>query len=178
MTLYYEYEASGKLALPCEDLAKELIPKVLDHENCPYEVQLSLLVTTNEEIRQINREYRQIDAPTDVLSFPALQYPKPGDFTFPETCADAFDPESGELILGDIILSEDRILSQAEEFGHSVKREFAFLLVHSLLHLIGYDHMEEEERVQMEEKQDSIMEMLNIPRTAAGEPNLVKTVVE
>lgn len=112
----------------------------------------------------MNLEYRNIDRPTDVLSFPMLEYEMPGDFGGLEEQEDAFDPESGELLLGDIVISSDRVLAQAEEYGHSPLREYAFLIAHSMLHLFGYDHMEEEERLVMEQKQREIMEKINIPR--------------
>ena len=100
----------------------------------------------------------------DVLSFPMIDYPEPGTFDFLEEEEDCFDPESGELTLGDIVISKEKVLSQAEEYGHSPKREYAFLIAHSVLHLTGYDHMEEEERQVMEQKQREIMERLDILR--------------
>lgn len=112
----------------------------------------------------MNREFRQIDAPTDVLSFPMLEYQTPGDFSGFEEEEDSFDPESGELLLGDIVISKDKVLRQAEEYGHSPKREFAFLIAHSMLHLFGYDHMEEDERLVMEQKQREILERVGILR--------------
>ena len=81
-----------------------------------------------------------------------------------EDCAEAFDPESGELVLGDIVISKEKVLAQAEEYGHSPRREYAFLIAHSVLHLCGYDHMEEEERLVMEQKQREILEKLEILR--------------
>jgi len=92
------------------------------------------------------------------------EYENPGDYSDIESIPDAFDPESGELLLGDIVLSQDHILKQAEEYGHSVLREFAFLIVHSLLHLTGYDHIEEDDRIIMEERQRVIMDALSIHR--------------
>ena len=113
----------------------------------------------------MNLEFRQIDRPTDVLSFPMAEYDAPADFScIDEESDDLFDPESGELMLGDIVISKDRVLSQAEQYGHSPKREYAFLIAHSMLHLFGYDHMEEGERAVMEEKQREIMKIVNIPR--------------
>ena len=137
---------------------------VLDSQECPYEAQVDLLITDDESIRQINREQRGIDAPTDVLSFPMIQFDKPGDFSDVEDKPDSFNIETGELMLGDIVISADRIRIQASEYGHSIMREFAFLIVHSMLHLIGYDHIEENDRIVMEDKQDKIMELLGIPR--------------
>lgn len=113
----------------------------------------------------MNRNFRGIDRPTDVLSFPLLNYDTPSDFSAAEEEeADSFDPESGELMLGDIVLSGDKILEQAEAYGHSVKREFAFLVAHSMLHLCGYDHMTEEEAKEMERRQEEILQSLSITR--------------
>ena len=143
MTLYFEDEYGKEWPFSPEDVAKEVIAAALDYEDCPYEVQVNLLLTGNEEIHQMNREFRKIDRPTDVLSFPMLFFEKPSDFSAAEEEeADSFDPESGELMLGDIVVSGDKVLEQADAYGHTVKREFAFLVAHSMLHLCGYDHME------------------------------------
>ena len=164
MTLYFEEEGAIALTIECEELAEQVIETALDYIGCPYETQVNLLLTQNEQIHEMNREFREIDRPTDVLSFPMIDYPEPGTFDFLEEVDDCFDPESGELILGDIVISKEKVLEQAEEFGHSVRREYAFLIAHSVLHLTGYDHMEEEERMVMEQKQRDIMERLNILR--------------
>ena len=132
---------------------------------CPYEAQVNLLVTDSENIRQMNLEYRQIDSPTDVLSFPMFAYTVPAAFSETEAYkADAFDPESGHLLLGDIVISADRMAAQAEEYGHSLRREFAFLVAHSALHLIGYDHMTPEEEEVMMAKQEAVLTELHITR--------------
>lgn len=164
MTLYFENEGNMNLDLPLQPLAEEVIEAVLDDADCPYEVEVSLLLTTNEEIHKMNREFRQIDRPTDVLSFPMTDYPAPADFSFLEEAEDCFNPETGELMLGDIVISKEKVLLQAEEYGHSVKREYAFLIAHSVLHLIGYDHIDEEDRILMEEKQKHILTNLQIIR--------------
>lgn len=164
MTLYFEEEGDLKLPFPCEELAKEVIGACLDYEGCPYEAEVNLLLTMNEELREMNYSYRDIDRETDVLSFPAAEYDEPGDFEFLENAYECFNPETGELVLGDIMISKERVVSQAKEYGHSVKREYAFLIAHSMLHLMGYDHMEEEERRRMEEKQREILERMNILR--------------
>ncbi|MDE6976854.1 MAG: rRNA maturation RNase YbeY, partial [Lachnospiraceae bacterium] len=139
--------------------------EVLDSENCPYEAQVNLLVTDNEGIREYNRQYRNMDSSTDVLSFPMLPFELEADFGLVEGHeADYFDPETGELLLGDIIISADKVTEQAEKYGHSAKREFAFLAAHSLLHLCGYDHMETEEAKVMERKQEEVLGRLSITR--------------
>ena len=123
-------------------------------------------MSDNEEICALNSRFRGIDRPTDVLSFPNVDYESPSDFTGIEASeADYFDPESGELYLGDIVISVDKVYEQAEEYGHSVMREYAFLLAHSMLHLMGYDHMDPEEAARMERRQEEILNRLNITRT-------------
>lgn len=164
MTLYFEEEGELSLPFTCEEVARRVIEAALDSIHCPYEAEVNLLLTVDRQIRKLNFQFRGIDKPTDVLSFPMVDYPIPGEFGFLETCCDCFNPESGELTLGDIVVSKERVLCQAEEFGHSPFREYAFLIVHSVLHLTGYDHMEVKERRIMEEKQREIMERLNILR--------------
>ena len=105
-----------------------------------------------------------MDKATDVLSFPMVDYETPGEFDFLEERDDCFHPETGELLLGDIVISKEKVLSQAEEFGHSPMREYAFLIAHSMLHLSGYDHIEEEERSIMERMQRELMEEIGILR--------------
>lgn len=164
MTLYFDEEGDLTLPLECQKVAKEVIDAALDYVECPYEAEVNLLLTMDEQIREMNLEFRGIDRPTDVLSFPMVEYPKPGTFDFLEEQEECFHPESGELMLGDIVISKEKVIVQAEEYGHSILREYAFLIAHSMLHLTGYDHMEDEERRVMEAKQNEIMNRLNILR--------------
>lgn len=165
MTFYVENETGQDFAFSAEKLTEQVAEAVLQTENCPYEISLNVLLTDNEGIREFNREYRNIDAETDVLSFPNLDFEREADFVIDENReADYFDPDTGELILGDIILNADRVREQAKSYGHSEKREFAFLIAHSMLHLCGYDHMEPAEALVMEEKQEAILEGLGITR--------------
>ena len=154
MTLYFEEEGELTLPLPCREIAEEVIETALDLTGCPYEAEVSLLLTMDAQIREMNTQFRGIERATDVLSFPMVEYPMSGEFGFLEENEGYFNPESGELSLGDIVISKEKVISQAEEYGHSVLREYAFLIVHSVLHLAGYDHMEEDERREMETKQD------------------------
>ena len=147
-----------------ETVIKNVIEAVLDYEKCPYEAQVYVLLTDNEEIHQINREHRQIDRPTDVLSFPMLPFETPADYSVAEDDESCFDLDSGELLLGDIMISAERAAAQAEEYGHSVKREYAFLITHSMLHLMGYDHMVPEDAALMEAHQREILNTLQITR--------------
>lgn len=159
MTISIEYEAEKKLDLPYEKIIEDIVLASLDYEDCPYEAEVSVILTDNDAIQEINLQQRQIDAPTDVLSFPMIDYETPADFDHVEDAVeDYFNPETGELMLGDIVISVDKVEEQAEKYGHSQTRELAFLVAHSMLHLFGYDHMEEEERLVMEEKQREILD--------------------
>ena len=165
MSLFIETEGKTEFDFDIREVAELVVDAVLEHEKCLYEAEISLLLTHNDEIHEMNLEHRGIDRATDVLSFPMLDFDHPGDFSIiDEETADVFDPESGELMLGDIVISVDKVLEQAQEYGHSPKREYAFLIAHSMLHLCGYDHMDDEERKVMEEKQREIMEKINILR--------------
>lgn len=164
MTLFFEEEGELSLPLECEFLAKRVIEAALDYVNCPYETEVNLLLTMNDEIHEMNQNFREIDRATDVLSFPMVDYEEAGNFDFLEEAMEYFHPETGELVLGDIVISKEKVISQAEEYGHSIEREYAFLIAHSMLHLFGYDHMEDEERVVMEEMQKEILEQLQILR--------------
>ena len=159
MTITIEYEAEKQLDLPYEEIIRDVVNESLDYEKCPYEAEVNVILTDNQAIQEINREHRQIDAPTDVLSFPMVDYEAPSDFDHVEVAVeDYFNPETGELMLGDIVISVDKVEEQAEKYGHSQTRELAFLVAHSMLHLCGYDHMEEEERLLMEARQNEILE--------------------
>lgn len=164
MTSYVENETEEKFGFDVKEILDAVMSQVLDMEACPYEAQVNLLITDNEGIHEFNREYRQVDSPTDVLSFPMIDFEHEADFSEIGEAADYFDPESGELVLGDIIISADKVKEQAEKYGHSVKREFAFLIAHSMLHLCGYDHMEEDEAQVMEQKQEAVLLALGITR--------------
>lgn len=165
MTIHISYETDFELNLPYEDIIRSVINESLELEQCPYEVEVNVILTDNQEIYTLNKEYRNIDSPTDVLSFPMVDYENPADFDgVEEQLEDYFNPETGELLLGDIVISVEKVVWQAEEYGHSEKRELAFLTAHSMLHLFGYDHMEEGEAAVMEAKQNDILNRLNITR--------------
>ena len=157
MTIYVENETDFTFPFDTKELCSRVAEAVLDAEGCPYETEY-------------NKEYRNIDRETDVLSFPNIPFETEADFSIvEENCSDYFQPDSGELILGDIILSVDRICSQAESYGHSRKREFAFLVAHSMLHLCGYDHETPEEAAVMEQKQETILSALGLTRDCLDE---------
>lgn len=167
MTYYVENETEVMMPFNVEETVRLVADSVLDKEECPYESQVNVLLTDNKGIHEFNMQYRGIDRETDVLSFPNLDFEEEGVFKIDEEKeADYFDPDSGELILGDIIISVDKVYEQAESYGHSLRREFAFLIAHSMLHLCGYDHMEEYEAKVMEQKQEEILMALGITRDA------------
>ncbi len=115
--------------------------------------EVSVTLTNDAYIHTLNKEYRQIDRPTDVLSFALREGEEPVVAGGPDTD-----------VLGDIVLSVERARAQATEYGHSLRREIAFLTVHGMLHLLGYDHIEEADRREMEQEQKRVMEALDIPR--------------
>ena len=155
----------GPVPIPdYESLYERSVDAVLSYLECPYEANVNLLLTDDERILVINKETRNLSVATDVLSFPMSEYESPGSFEPLSNIPDAFDPDTGELLLGDIVLSIDHVVQNAREYGHSVQREYAFLIVHSMLHLTGFDHIEEHDRILMEEAQDRIMERLGIGR--------------
>lgn len=157
MTIQIENEYEGRMPEQWEGIIKEIVEEACDYVDCPYETEVDVLLTDNPSIHEINFRERKVDRPTDVLSFPMNEYPAPGDFSSIEE-EGTFHPESGELMLGDIVISMDKVFSQAADYGHGEERELAFLIAHSMLHLFGYDHMEEEERKIMEKKQEEILQ--------------------
>lgn len=164
MSLIFEELTDIDFNFDYKKIADDVVNMSLDTENFEYEAQISITICDLEEIHRLNKEFRDVDRPTDVLSFPMIEYSAPGDFSVIDEGFDCVDPESGEVILGDIVLCIDKIRSQALEYNHSVKREYAFLIAHSMLHLMGYDHMSEEEAKIMETKQENILTALDITR--------------
>lgn len=150
-----EEDTSGIEALLCQ-----VIPAALDAEGVNFPCEVDVLLTDDEGIHAINLAQRGVDSPTDVLSFPMFEL-KPGD---KPSEADA-DPGSGLVPLGDMVLNLDRIRSQGEEYGHGEKREAAYLAVHSVLHLLGYDHMDDGPmKKQMRAREEGILAQLGIGR--------------
>lgn len=133
------------------DKVERVMLAVLDYEDYDDNYEVSLSFVDNEEIRNLNRDFRNIDRVTDVLSFPMLS-------------DDEFDIEYEEESLGDIVISIQRADEQAEEFDHSLEREICFLVCHSMFHLLGYDHMEEEEAKDMHRREEEVLNCLGITR--------------
>ncbi len=152
-----------------EKLVEELtnvIEFALKEEEVNLKCEISLLFVDNDEIKEINNDTRRIDRETDVLSFPMLEYE--GKKVFKEVYKDyefsQSDFDGEELVLGDIVLSLEKALEQSREFNHSFEREASYLVVHSILHLLGYDHMEEDEKKNMRAREEEILNKLNITR--------------
>lgn len=167
MNLYYENETEYSFDFNVEDNAIKVIEEALKLHSCPYDVEVSLYIVNNKEIHAINKENRNIDRPTDVLSFPGIEFENVADFSIIENAPTKFEyinPENGLLNLGEIIISYEKVEEQAKEYGHSIYRELLFLVTHSILHLLGYDHMEENERIEMENMQNIILNNLQIYR--------------
>ena len=151
MTINIEYETDKKLDLDYEKIINEVVNEAAAYEKCPYEIEVNVTLTDNEAIHQINKEFREVDAPTD-------------EDEFENNTEDYFNPDTGELMLGDIVVSVEKVAEQAEKYGHSEVRELAFLVAHSMMHLFGYDHMTEEESKVMEAKQREVLDNIGITR--------------
>ena len=166
MSINIENETNYIFEFDYEKIIKEVIEGAVEYVDCPYYSIVDVTLVDDESIREINNEHRNIDKATDVLSFPMIEYNAAGDFSHLEDdeYMDCFEPDSGELLLGDIIISIERMIAQAENYGHSVERELAFLVAHSMFHLFGYDHMEDDERIQMERMQEELLNNLGITR--------------
>lgn len=143
-----------------------VIEFVLKEEEVNIKCEVSLLFVDNEEIRKINKDTRGIDIETDVLSFPMLEYEDKKVFKeiYKDLKFSPADFDGEELVLGDIVLSLEKALEQSQEFNHSYEREASYLVVHSVLHLLGYDHMEEDEKSVMRSREEEILNKLNITR--------------
>ncbi len=165
MTILLENECDIDLGIDYEEIADRVVEAALDYVKCPYECEVNILLTDNEGIQSVNKQMRQIDAPTDVLSFPMIDYETEADFSIVERDeASYFDAATGELLLGDIMISLEKVVEQSQQYNLSIVREYAFLIAHSMLHLSGYDHMVEEERIRMEQMQEAILQSIGYTR--------------
>ena len=165
MTLNLITDEAPGFSFHYRELAGKIIESALQHEHFPYPAEVNLSLVNSEQMYELNLQERGIDRPTDVLSFPLVDYEAPADYSLLEENKIFYlNPDTCEVPLGDIVLSIDHVRSQAAEYGHSEKREYAFLIVHSMLHLLGYDHMEEEERALMQAREKEILKELRIGR--------------
>ena len=143
-----------------EELIRVVVDTVLREESVVKKIDVYITLTNNDNIQKINAEHRNIDRPTDVLSFPMFEREEITNLKI----EDEDNEEHEEMMLGDIIVSVEKVREQAEEYGHSFKRELAYLITHGMLHLLGYDHMIDEEKVIMREHEEKVLEKLNILR--------------
>lgn len=141
-----------------EGWLERIVGQCLSYENIDYGCEVGVTFVDDEAIRTLNREHRNIDRKTDVLSFPMLSDVRSVEKT-------DIDPETGLVYLGDVVISVETAMRQAEEFGHSLEREIAFLTVHSMMHLMGYDHICESDRRIMRTHEEAVLDELNIKRT-------------
>lgn len=154
-----EYDANPIEEINLEEIVKKCAEKAFELENVGFDTEISVTLTDNEGIRRINAEYRNIDSETDVLSFPQFDFETPSQFDEDELFLD-----ESAVMLGDIVLSKDKIFEQAEEYGHGVLRETAYLTVHSLMHLLGYDHMTDDEKSVMRSHEEAVLSALGYTR--------------
>ena len=164
------------LDIEAKDIYEEIIAKVIEEcfrvENLlESNLYVSITLTTPEHIKEYNKQYRNIDKETDVLSFPMIEYDDTDSIA--DTCSrydfvgekvGLINPDNNEVELGDIVLCVPKLYEQAQAYNHSVVREYAFLIAHSMLHLLGYDHIDDNERSVMEDKQNAILDDLGITR--------------
>lgn len=139
-----------------EKIVEKAIKSTLKYQNYKKRCEVSVSFVDDKQIQEINNQYRNMDKPTDVLSFPIIDFNEEQD--------DKFGYDCGFLMLGDIIISMEKAVSQAEEYGHSVEREIGFLCVHSTLHLLGFDHDNEENTKIMREKEEAILGEMGLVR--------------
>ena len=150
--IYFNNSQEGAISYALKMLIRRSVIAALEYEGYENDCEISITLTDNKGIHAINKQFRNIDAPTDVLSFPLVEYEETEE-----------PPVDEENMLGDIIISLERAEEQANEFGHSFEREVSFLTVHSMLHLLGYDHVNsEEEDMEMRRRQSEIMKNLGL----------------
>ena len=157
MTINIICETAPGFSFHYKKLAQTVIEQSLDSEGFPYEAEVNLTLVDEKRIHEINLETRQIDAPTDVLSFPMFEKNEIDELIENQN-------NVVEDVLGDIIISVDRVKEQAVEYGHSFERELAYMVVHGFYHLMGYDHMNDDEKSVMRAKEENILSKLKITR--------------
>ena len=152
-------ECDNEEDIKYEDMIAKAAEAVLKCENHDFDAEISVTLTDNEKIREINSEHRGIDKETDVLSFPLYDFDTPSVFSEDQVLID------GDVrVLGDIVISVEKIIEQAGEYGHSTERVMSYMAVHSMLHLLGYDHMTDEDKTLMRSREDAVMQYLGITR--------------
>ncbi|MDF2883498.1 MAG: hypothetical protein K0R54_4055 [Clostridiaceae bacterium] len=145
---------------------KEMIDFTLNEEELKIDYEISVIFVDNNQIKKLNKQFRSIDRVTDVLSFPMLEYEKGKVYKqiYIDHVFNDYDLDDGKLVVGDIALSLEKAMEQSKEFGHSFQREVCYLLIHSVLHLLGYDHIDEEDKTIMRKNEEYILNKFNINR--------------
>jgi probable rRNA maturation factor len=147
------------------NVIKNVIYFTLEHEKFTVPCEVSVVITDNVGIKAINSKFRKIDNATDVLTFPLIEFGnRPFDVSKTNFLFEAINPETEEVMLGDIVISIEKAITQANEYNHSLTREIGFLIVHSVLHLLGYDHEKDEDRFIMRNEEENILSMLKLER--------------
>lgn len=166
MTLWLENATDDDVFDHYEITLETIIKLCLEEERYPQNIELSLTIVNNDEIQRLNNEFRNINRPTDVLSFPMINFENGVmDVTnLQQQFKEVTNNDTGDIVLGDIVISIDKAIEQAKEFGHSLKREIGFLTAHSMFHLMGYDHMTNEDEAVMKHKQEKILNALDLTR--------------
>ena len=154
-TVYFtDNQKRYKIGFKTKSLIKKAIKRTLKHEEFAQNAEISVTFVNNKSIHKLNLEYRGKDRPTDVLSFPMWD-----DGFYGEV-----DIATNAVMLGDIVISTEKAVEQAEEYGHSVRREAAYLCIHGILHLLGYDHMTDEDKCEMRAREEELLSQINFTR--------------
>lgn len=166
MAIILDTHTSFELSKQQLKLIEQIVAASVSREQCPYGVEVSITLVSNEEIQQLNKTYRGFDKVTDVLSFPLIEFEQPSLFENidEDKLAELLNLDTKELMLGDIVISLERTQTQADDYGHSFERELGFLIVHSMLHLFGYDHLNCDEEKKMFEIQEIILKEVGLSR--------------
>lgn len=161
ITIKIEYKNKNikKIDFSIEEITNKIMNEIIKQHNIIYDIGVFVLLVSNYKIKKINKQFRQIDRSTDVLSFPMFEFDKIADFKNATSFIN-----NNELFIGDTIISVDKCLAQAAKYNHSIKREFSFLITHSFLHLIGYDHIKNNDEKKMISMQNNILSNLGIYR--------------
>lgn len=164
MGIFIDNQTDKPISHVLTEIIEQAIKTSIEVEPCPYEIDVNVSIVDENTIREINKDTRGKDAVTDVLSFPLVSFDRPCDFETIHLGDDAFDMDTGELYLGDMVICYEKALQQARDYGHTIEREVGFLTVHSMLHLLGYDHMEANEEADMLAHQKKILDKMGLKR--------------
>ena len=164
----YDKKLDKVFAFNVENLTERILAEAMLIEKVPFDISINISIVADKKIKNINKEERNIDKVTDVLSFPVVDLKKPATYNSfyknKKIDIDYLDLDTNTVFLGDIVINKNRVLSQSKLYNHSIKREYAFLLTHSFLHLVGFDHMKKIDEEKMCKEQEKILTKLKISR--------------